>query len=96
MLECIGSPCIEMLDIPCRSDSPVAIIFIFSDEIINSTMIFYASAYSCTLIDSSGVRVGAGGCWSCNWNNYSGFFGGSSEEFCYFYKFILGYVTIFQ
>ena len=35
-------------------------------------------------------------CCSCNWNNNSGFFGGLSEEFCYFDKCIFGSVTIFQ
>ena len=34
--------------------------------------------------------------WSKIWRNNSGIFGGSSEDFCYFDKFIFGSIIIFQ
>ena len=60
MLEWIGYPCIENIEITCRSDSPTTIVFIFADESINSNIICSDSASSHTFIDASGVRVDAG------------------------------------
>ena len=59
MLECILDPCMETLGIPCGSDIPIAIVFLFADKSRNAAIICCASAYSCILRYDSDVRVEA-------------------------------------
>ena len=50
MLEWTGSPCIDTLGIPCRSKSPIAIVFLVDDESRNAVIMCSASASSIKLI----------------------------------------------
>ena len=56
----IGDLCIKTLDIMCRSDIPIILVFIFTDDSINASMICSTSSSSRMLRDAIGVRVDAG------------------------------------
>ena len=60
MLEWTVDPCIDRLGIPCGSESPITIVCIVAEEIINTAMVFSAIASNLTLRDGSGVKVDAG------------------------------------
>ena len=60
MLDWIVALCIETIGIPCASYSPIAILFLLTDEIRNSAMICSAIVSSCMLRDARGIRVDSG------------------------------------
>ena len=60
MLEWTGALCIGALVIPCRSDSPIAIVFLVADERRNAAIICSANESILMLIYSSGVKVDTG------------------------------------
>ena len=60
MLEWTGALCINTFVIPCGSKIPIAIVYIVATESRNAAIICSDSAFSLTLIYSSGVKVDAG------------------------------------
>ena len=59
MLEWIGAPCIETLEIMYVSNNPIPIVFIFAYESRNAAMRCSDSESSRTFRDASIVRVDA-------------------------------------
>ena len=60
MLGWTGASCIDTLGITCGSDSPIAIVFLVTDEIRNAAMICSDNKSSITLRYASGVKVDTG------------------------------------